>query len=129
MKLKTMLVLLMAVAATSGFACNGGGGSADPSEACFGFCDQVDDCDEDIFAGTLCEDICDAVDDLESEVSGDCEDAIVELFECAEDQSCDELGTLEADDVSSLLTFAFDDCEDEVDEVGDECGGELDPEE
>jgi len=122
MKLARILVALM-VSGAMVAGCNGGG-SDDASEACEGLCDSYEDCSLDVLSGELCGAICDSVDDLEGEISDSCDEALADLFGCADHKSCSELADLdfdEIDDLEDLLVAIFVDCDDEEGDVIDEC--------
>ena len=68
------------------------------------------------------------VEELVSDVSEDCEIAIADVFNCAEDLKCTELDDIDFDEVDNPLEFlqqVFQYCEDEVDEVERACADEL----
>ena len=115
MKLVKYLAVLMILALSMfGASCSGGGGT-DAAEACEDFCDRVDDCFDDFPKGE-CDAECDDIDD-DDDIDGDCDDAIKDLFQCAEDLTCDTF--VELDSLEDL--FFLEECADEVGDVFDEC--------
>ncbi len=125
MKLVKYLAVLV-VFALSMYGCgsSGGGGGKDASESCEDLCDRVDKCAFEGFDKGLCNDICDEIDDEEGEVDSGCEDAIIDLFDCGEKLSCEELATLDFEGIDEFLFSVleeFEACFDEVDDLIDEC--------
>lgn len=130
MKLTKYSATLMVTAAML-VGCDSGGSANQPGEACYDLCDRYDECDIDVFDGQICKPICSEVEDLERELSDECNDAITDLFNCAVDKSCNELtddiNPAEIDSLITLLQAIFTDCEDEAEEVADQCEDELLP--
>ena len=106
-----------------------GGGSDDASDNCEDLCDAYDDCNLDIFGGVACGAVCNSVDDLEDEVSNACEEALTDLFGCAEDLDCNELDDPDPGSISDLddlieQIFAGE-CSGELAEVDSACGDPI----
>lgn len=85
MKLVKYLAVLMILALSMFVAACDSGGGTDPSDACEDLCDRLNKCEfEGGFDKGGCLDICDEIADEEDDVSGNCQDAIIDLFECGE---------------------------------------------
>jgi hypothetical protein len=119
MKDRKYLIALMILALSMfGVACSDGGSdSDDASDACFDVCSRVGDCEVEGFSENGCNELCDELNDDDANISGNCDDALIGLFECAEDASCEEIRLgLEGgifDDVEDLILTIASECEEE----------------
>lgn len=127
MKRAHLLAVLMVLSLSIyGSACRDGSSGPDASEACEDLCDAAADCEFDGFDAGACSGLCDEIDDGEDDVSGNCEEAIAELLECASGVTCEALENIdEIEDAGELITLELENCLDEAEQVRDECEDEL----
>lgn len=140
---KLLLIPLLALAALFAFGCQPEAGTGDASDSCEALCDEYSECSIDGFDDEVCAAICEVVGDLEDEVSDGCEEAVVDLFECGEGLTCEEIESFDfhdLDDLDDLDDFddlgdfiddvadglIDDECEEEAEEVEDECDDDDD---
>ncbi len=106
------------------YGCGSSGSGKDASESCEDLCDRANKCDFDDFDKGFCNDICDEIDDGEDEVDNRCEDAVIDLLDCAEKLSCEELAGIDFEDIDDFLDsilVELEACIDEIEELLDEC--------
>jgi hypothetical protein len=123
--LKQLLAVLIFV--LMAFGCNNGGSRSEAGKACDDFCDgSADECTT--FDPRNCETACDQLDKLDDDLSRRCEDAIVDLFDCLDNSTCDELNGTFTPPILSLGNFfeQLDDlCQTEEEDVKDQCAGDF----
>lgn len=79
-------ILLVFLALTSGCGASG----EDASDSCDDAFNQWEKCTGENLAFRINTD-CNRVNDAEDDLTGDCEDALIDFFECVADASCTEL--------------------------------------
>jgi hypothetical protein len=109
------------------FGCDNGGSRSDASQACVDFCDGTsEECGT--FDVQNCEIACDELDRLDDDLSRGCDDAIVDLFDCLDNETCDDLNANFTEPIENLGNFfvQLDDlCEDEEEDVIGQCAGDF----
>lgn len=124
MKLVKYLAVLMILALSMFVAACDSGGGTDPSDACEDLCDRVNKCEPEGFDKKGCLDICDEIADEEDDIKDRCQDAVIDLFECGEDLSCNEIELVDFSeilDALDLISIRIEGCLDESDVVFDKC--------
>jgi hypothetical protein len=72
--------------------CDNGGSRSAAGKACDDFCDGTsEECNT--FDSRNCEVACDQLDKLDDDLSRRCEEAIVDLFDCLDNETCQKLNT------------------------------------
>jgi hypothetical protein len=109
------------------FGCDNGGSRSAASRACVDFCDGTSEkCDT--FDLQNCEIACDELDRLDDDLSRGCDDAIVDLFDCLDNETCDDLNENFTEPIENLENF-FEQldglCPVEDDEVKAKCGPDF----
>ena len=86
------------------FGCDNGGSRSAASRACVDFCDGTsEECDT--FDLQNCEIACDELDRLDDDLSRGCDDAIVDLFDCLDNETCDDLNANFTEPIENLGNF------------------------
>ncbi len=72
--------------------CDNGGSRSAAGKVCDDFCDGTsEECNT--FDSRNCEVACDQLDKLDDDLSRRCEEAIVDLFDCLDNETCQKLNT------------------------------------
>ncbi|MBC8341576.1 MAG: hypothetical protein H8E63_07950 [Proteobacteria bacterium] len=96
-----MAVFIFVLRALGG---DNGGIRSEAGKACDDFCDgSSDECTT--FDPRNCETACDQLDKLDDDLSRRCEDAIVVLFDCLDNSTCEDLNDTFIPPIESLGNF------------------------
>jgi hypothetical protein len=107
--------------------CDNGGSRSAAGKACDDFCDGTsEECNT--FDSRNCEVACDQLDKLDDDLSRRCEEAIVDLFDCLDNETCEDLDANFTSPILSLGNF-FDQleglCQAQEQDVKDQCAGDF----